>query len=139
MHNDFYNSQRFTLNITRQDMVKMGYSPSVRLFEAGACGIPVISDYWEGLETIFTPGREIFISGSADDTIRLLLKTSESQIKDVGERARAAVLRKHTGEQRAIEFEQYFSERVNTLKGNRPDFFTDYGWRTPRPGQETSR
>jgi hypothetical protein len=58
----FYNSQRFTLNVTRQDMVASGYAPSVRLFEAAACGIPVISDYWPGLETFFTPGEEILIS-----------------------------------------------------------------------------
>src|SRR4051812_3498305 len=50
-HRGFYNRQRFTLNITRADMVAAGYSPSVRLFEAAACGTPIISDLWPGLET----------------------------------------------------------------------------------------
>ena len=39
-HRRFYNRLRFTLNITRRDMVQAGYSPSVRLFEAAACGPP---------------------------------------------------------------------------------------------------
>ena len=52
-HGWFYSRQRFTLNVTRADMVRMGYSPSVRLFEAAACGVPIISDWWPGLDTIF--------------------------------------------------------------------------------------
>ncbi|PKO58320.1 MAG: glycosyltransferase, partial [Betaproteobacteria bacterium HGW-Betaproteobacteria-18] len=61
-HRDFYSAQRFTLNITRSEMVRAGYSPSVRLFEAAGCAAPIISDYWEGIETILEPGREILIS-----------------------------------------------------------------------------
>jgi methyltransferase (TIGR04290 family) len=58
-HRAFYGSQRFTLNLTRADMVAAGFSPSVRLFEAAACGTPIISDAWPGLATLFEPGREI--------------------------------------------------------------------------------
>ncbi len=61
-HRAFYNQQAFTLNITRADMVRAGYSPSVRLFEAAACGVPIISDWWDGLGTVFRPGEEILIS-----------------------------------------------------------------------------
>ena len=50
-HPWFYGRQRFTLNVTRADMVRLGYSPSVRLFEAAACGVPIISDWWPGLST----------------------------------------------------------------------------------------
>ena len=52
-HARFYNRQRFTLNVTRADMIEAGYSPSVRLFAAAACGVPIISDYWQGLEQFF--------------------------------------------------------------------------------------
>src|SRR6185437_7263917 len=55
-HASFYATSRFTLNITRADMAAAGYSPSVRLFEAGACGVPIISDRWNGIETILEPG-----------------------------------------------------------------------------------
>ncbi len=58
-HPAFYGSQRFTLNITREAMKAAGYSPSVRLFEAGACGVAVISDWWEGLDSLFAIGKEV--------------------------------------------------------------------------------
>ena len=84
--------QRFTLNITRADMVRMGYSPSVRLFEAAACGTPIISDYWPGLETIFRPERHILVARSADDVLaylRELPDVERRQLGDPGPRARA--------------------------------------------------
>src|ERR671916_736187 len=71
-HRDFYNSQRFTLNLTRADMIAAGYSPSVRLFEAAACATPIISDYWNGLETFFTPGKEILVASTSTDVVSYL-------------------------------------------------------------------
>ncbi len=56
-HSAFYNAQRFTLNVTRADMIAAGWSPSVRLFEAAACGTPIISDWWAGLDSLFDPGQ----------------------------------------------------------------------------------
>ena len=66
-HRRFYNSQRYTLNITRADMVQAGYSPSVRLFEAAACATPIITDFWEGLDTLFEIGSEILVAKSPED------------------------------------------------------------------------
>jgi spore maturation protein CgeB len=60
-HRAFYNSQRFTLNLTRRDMIRAGHSPSVRLFEAAACGVPIVTDCWPGLEEIFEPGGEVLV------------------------------------------------------------------------------
>lgn len=54
-HAQFFASQRYALNITREHMRSAGYSPSVRLFEASAAGVPIMSDRWPGLETFFTP------------------------------------------------------------------------------------
>ena len=70
-HRSFYNSQFWTLNVTRADMVRAGYSPSVRLFEAAACGTPIISDAWPGLAEIFEPGAEILIARSSRRNARL--------------------------------------------------------------------
>jgi spore maturation protein CgeB len=100
-HRAFYNSQRFTLNVTRRDMIKAGYSPSVRLFEAAACGAPVISDYWPGLETFFEPGTEIYVAYSHADVARRLADTSEKQRRRTGELARRRVLNEHTSTVRA--------------------------------------
>lgn len=111
-HRRFYSSQRYTLNITRKDMVRAGYSPSVRLFEAAACGTPIISDYWKGLEKIFEPDREILISRSSDDTIRYLQDLSEEQRLEIGRRARERVLAQHTSAHRAEELEKIMLEAL---------------------------
>lgn len=106
-HREFYNSQKFTLNLTRADMIAAGYSPSVRLFEAAACGTPIISDYWAGLETFFTPGTEILVASTSTDVMAYLSEITESQRLQIGERARAKVLSRHTSEHRARELEAY--------------------------------
>jgi spore maturation protein CgeB len=71
-HRAFYNRQRFTLNITRADMIAAGWSPSVRLFEAAACGTPIISDRWDGIETLLVPGREIVLADSPAEVLAVL-------------------------------------------------------------------
>jgi spore maturation protein CgeB len=109
-HRHFYNSQRFTLNLTRADMRAAGYSPSVRLFEAAACATPIISDYWPGLETFFEPNRDILTATSADEVLRYLSEISETDRRAIGERARKRVLAEHTAERRAIELEEYVAE-----------------------------
>lgn len=106
-HRHFYNQQRFTQNVTRADMIRMGYSPSVRLFEAAACGTPIISDYWDGLHTYFRLDEEILVSRSAEDTLRYLKGMPEEERKEMGERARKVVLTYHTAAKRAEELEGY--------------------------------
>lgn len=106
-HRRFYNQQSWTLNITRADMVRAGYSPSVRLFEAAACGVPIISDYWEGLETFFTLGEELMVSYSPADTLRYLQMVPDEERRVMGERARQRVLQGHTAAHRVRELEGY--------------------------------
>jgi spore maturation protein CgeB len=109
-HRGFYNAQRYTLNITRLDMIRAGWSPSVRLFEAAACATPIISDWWDGLAAFFVPGREILIARSARDTAEYLHDVSEDERSAVGARARDAVLARHTAAHRAQELEEYARE-----------------------------
>ncbi len=104
-HARFYCSQRFTLNITRADMIKAGYSPSVRLFEAAACATPIISDSWPGLEEFFTPGSEILLARSTAETLRYLRDWPEEERQEVGKRAQQRVLAHHTATHRAAELE----------------------------------
>ncbi|HEX8681992.1 MAG TPA: glycosyltransferase [Ardenticatenaceae bacterium] len=106
-HRAFYNAQRFTLNVTRADMVRTGYAPSVRLFEAAACATPIISDEWEGLDTIFRVGEEILVAHSPEESLRFVRETPEKERRAIGERARARVLREHTAAHRAAELEGY--------------------------------
>ncbi len=109
-HSTFYNAQRFTLNITRAAMRKLGWSPSVRLFEAAACAVPVISDYWEGLDEFFTPGEEILISRNAEETMHILQNLSEEERLTIGERGRRCVMKGHTAVHRAMEVEKIVLE-----------------------------
>jgi spore maturation protein CgeB len=105
-HRTFYNQQTFTLNSTRADMIKAGYSPSVRLFEAAACAVPIISDHWDGIETFFAPNEEILIARTEDDVLSYL-ELSESIRQRLAHRARQKILHHHTAAHRAFEFEQY--------------------------------
>jgi spore maturation protein CgeB len=107
-HPRFYAESRFTLNATRADMVAAGWSPSVRLFEAGACATPVISDRWEGIETFFEPGREIVLADGADEVVQRL--TSADDTSTIGRAARQRVLSAHTSAHRAAEFERDIEE-----------------------------
>jgi spore maturation protein CgeB len=109
-HRTFYNAMRFTLNVTRADMVRAGYSPSVRLFEAAACGTPIISDRWTGLETLFAPGLEILLSASGRDTLTYLRDIDDTERRAIGTRARERVLTSHTAAHRARELESFVAE-----------------------------
>jgi spore maturation protein CgeB len=109
-HRSFYTSLRFTLNITRHDMLAAGYSPSVRLFEAAACGTPIISDRWPGLEAFFEPGREILVADRREDTLDFLRDLDDGQRQIIGLAGRRRILRRHSSAHRAIEFERYLHE-----------------------------
>ncbi len=108
-HRPFYNAQRFTLNVTRADMVAAGFSPSVRLFEAAACGTAIISDRWRGLETFFTLGTEILVAKTGAEVLRYLREIGDAEARAIGRRARRRVLAEHTAAHRALELERYTS------------------------------
>ena len=112
-HRRFYNQQRFTLNITRADMVAAGWSPSVRLFEAAACATPIISDDWPGLDTFFVPEREILLAHSADEVLQRVRGLSEQQRRRIGDAARARVLAEHTAAHRAETLERYIDRAAH--------------------------
>jgi spore maturation protein CgeB len=113
-HRAFYNSQRFTLNVTRTDMVEAGWSPSVRLFEAAACGTPIISDRWEGLDTLLEPGREILLADGARDVLAALRDMSEGERLALARNARARIMAEHTAAHRARQLEAYALELIGS-------------------------
>ena len=117
-HRRFYNTQRFTLNITRREMIEWGYSPSVRLFEAAACGVPIISDYWEGIDTFFEIGKEILISRSSGETFEYLTGISETERLRIAANARKRILDSHTAAYRAMELENYIWQAREKRKPN---------------------
>jgi spore maturation protein CgeB len=119
-HRGFYSASRFTLNVTRAEMIRLGFSPSVRLFEAASCGTPIISDWWPGLDTLFRPGEEILIARSAAEALALLRGTKEANRCEIAARARARVLASHTGEHRAAELETYAAAALHARASLQP-------------------
>lgn len=116
-HGALYCSSRMTLNVTRRDMVMAGYSPSVRLFEAAACAVAIVSDNWPGLDTFFTPGAEILLPVSSDDVVRYISGYDDAELKAIGAAARERILAAHTNESRAREFER----AVEIVNGRQPE------------------
>ena len=108
-HPAFYSSARFTLNLTRDDMVSAGYSPSVRLFEASACGACILSDDWAGMDDFFTPGEQILLPRNEHDVTDILLNLTDEQRVRIGRSARERTLDHHSSARRAIEFEAIVS------------------------------
>ena len=105
-HARFYSSSRLTLNVTRRDMVVAGYSPSVRLFEAAACGATIISDNWPGLDNFFRAGVEILLPTNAQDVVHYLTDADPGELHAIGRAAQERVLAEHTSARRAEQFEE---------------------------------
>ena len=108
-HPAFYCSSRLTLNVTRRSMAETGYCPSGRLFEATACGAPVLSDYWAGLEQFFEPESEILLAATAEEALAALDRSPEALAR-IGQAAREHTLAKHTASIRALELEQILEQ-----------------------------
>jgi len=109
-HAAFYSASRFTLNVTRADMIAAGWSPSVRLFEAAACATPIISDRWDGLDRLFAPDGEIILADTAADVLAALDRDAGA----IGRAAQARVLAEHGATIRAGELEAYLNEAGET-------------------------
>ena len=115
-HAGFYGASRFTLNVTRDDMIRAGWSPSVRLFEAASCGIPIISDKWDGIDELFAPGSEIVLADGSEAVVAALA-VDAGEASAIGAAARDRVLAAHTAAHRAAELEAYLGEATARRSG----------------------
>jgi spore maturation protein CgeB len=112
-HPRFYSSSRLTLNLTRGEMAANGWCPSGRFFEAAACGTPLITDYWEGLEAFFDPQSELRVVARAED-VEDALKLPDCDLRSMAAQARQRTLEEHTGEVRARQLLDYLEEARNS-------------------------
>lgn len=101
-HPAFFCSSPLTLSVTRAEMKALGHCPSGRLFEAAACGVPVVTDRFEGLERFFTPGEEVLVADRAEEVLAALDRPA-AELRRIGARARAWALAEHTAEARVRE------------------------------------
>ncbi|UEM25370.1 glycosyltransferase (plasmid) [Skermanella mucosa] len=116
-HPAFYSSSRLTLNVTRQAMARMGFCPSGRLFEAAACGVPILSDMWDGLDHFFEPGSEILIASDTPGAVEAIGR-SDADLRRIADRARERTLAEHTADRRAAELEVELEAAVNAGAGS---------------------
>lgn len=101
-HPAFYCSSPLTISITRAPMAALGFCPSGRLFEAAACGVPVLSDPWPGLDAFFAPGDEILVASSTDGALAAI-ELGRDTLARIGRRARARAVEDHSSTRRAAE------------------------------------
>lgn len=111
-HPSFYSSSRATLNITREEMVRNGWCPSGRFFEAAACCTPVITDGWEGLDCFFDLQSEIRVVHTTED-VENALQMSDEELRALAHRARQRTLEEHTGHVRAQQLLHYLEEAAS--------------------------
>lgn len=105
-HNRVNCSARMVLNLNRDSMANVGFSPPTRVFEAAGAGACLITDAWMGIDTFFEPGKEILVANSAEEIVFLLRNTRASQAHEIGEAMRRRALRDHTYAQRAEQVSQ---------------------------------
>jgi len=111
-HNRVNCSARMVLNINRDSMAGVGFSPPTRVFEAAGAGACLITDRWVGIEQFFAPGKEILVAGNAEEIIACLRDISAAKAREIGQNMRVRALRDHTYELRAKE--------VDTIIANVP-------------------
>ena len=102
-HNRVNCSAGMVLNINRDSMAGVGFSPPTRVFEAAGAGACLITDRWAGIEQFFAPQEEILIAGSAEEIVSCLRNISAAKAKEIGQNMRARALRDHTYALRARE------------------------------------
>jgi spore maturation protein CgeB len=111
-HNRVNCSARMVLNLNRDSMVSVGFSPPTRVFEAAGAGACLITDCWTGIEQFFEPGSEILVASSAEEIVQFLREIGSEQAVRIGTAMRERALRDHTYAQRAEEVSEVLRQAV---------------------------
>jgi len=109
-HNVVNCSARLVLNLNRESMVQVGFSPPTRVFEAAGAGACVITDHWEGTDTFFEPGCEILVARTAGEIVDLLRTVDGKLARELGEAMRRRALLEHTYALRALQVREILQQ-----------------------------
>lgn len=112
LHNAFNASAKAVLNVARDSMAAMGFSPATRIFEAAGAGACIITDAWEGIELFLTPNEEVLVARDGADVAAHLAGLSRERARAIGERARQRVLAGHTYARRAEQVDRLLREAL---------------------------
>lgn len=102
-HNAFNCSPAAVLNVARDSMANVGYSPATRVFEAAGAAACLITDAWEGIEQFLEPEREVLVARDGQDVADHLARLSPERAEAIGKAALARVLAEHTYAHRGVE------------------------------------
>lgn len=109
-HNAFNATPRAVLNISRQSMADVGFSPATRVFEAAGAGACLITDFWDGIELFFVPGQEILVARSGVEVARLLQGLEPAAAAETGRRALRRARESHDYLRRAQQVHKALQE-----------------------------
>ncbi len=118
-HNAFNASTRAVLNVNRDSMARFGHSPATRVFEAAGAGACIVTDAFVGVETFFTPDREILVARDGAEVAAILAGLTAERARTVGEAARRRALAAHAYERRASRVEEVLDELLAAPVGQR--------------------
>ncbi|WP_437895517.1 CgeB family protein [Sorangium sp. So ce124] len=120
-HNAFNASARAVLNVARDSMASVGFSPATRVFEAAGAAACLVTDAWEGIELFLEPGREVLVARSGDDVAEILRTLTPERARAIGRAAKQRVLAGHTYAERARQVEALLARPDGaTLTANTP-------------------
>ena len=111
-HNAFNCSSLAVLNVARDSMAAVGFSPATRVFEAAGAGACLITDAWEGIELFLQPGAEVLVARDGADVAEHLRNLTPARARSIGEAARARILAGHTYQQRAVILDQLLRDTM---------------------------
>jgi len=109
-HNAFNCTPRAVLNVARDSMADVGFSPATRVFEAAGAGACLITDAWEGIEMFLQPGEEVLVARDGKDVAEILASLARERAEAIGAAALDRVLAEHTYKLRAVEVDAAFDE-----------------------------
>jgi spore maturation protein CgeB len=107
-HNAFNATPIAVLNVARDSMASLGYSPATRVFEAAGAAACIVTDAWEGVELFLQPGKEILVVRDGRDVAALIGELTPGRAAEIGRRALARILREHTYAHRGAEVDAIF-------------------------------
>ena len=111
-HNRVNCSARMVLNLNRDSMAHVGFSPPTRIFEAAGAGACVITDRWPGIDCFFAPDDEILVASSAEEIVHHLRSCLPDQSRKKGRRMRERALHDHTYALRAAQFQSLVGQAM---------------------------
>jgi spore maturation protein CgeB len=120
-HNVVNCSARMVLNVNRDSMAHVGFSPPTRVFEAAGAGACVITDSWPGVDQFFELGTEILVASSAEDVVNFLRSIRQQSGREIGQAMRRRALQDHTYRLRAAQVDLLLRQTTTSEASSAPE------------------